>query len=313
MEPSATFAFNESFDSTLFDLSGIIWPEHETFYGSFFESHSDGIQETAYSFQEPAFGASDNIGFIDSMNRLEIGMRQSTMLVLPLSITHTLHSQSLVGRNDTREVFGEAVSDISRLSRLREGENKQEAYLPFNSCGVRRQRTPYSLPSSSTQLGGASTSTSTPGCVRSRVLKHHSAQPRNQPATTDQVDEILVLLDRGNFSGHAKDLICPVIGCPHQQLNGRIQDFRRHLGTHLRRNGEIRCKGMPWEQFLRDRHLFPKISKEERPYEVPEEGGLWIGGCMKTFSRADALKRHLRKTSCEGYNPGGYIVPPSHT
>ena len=186
-----------------------------------------------------------------------------------------------INSSDTRETSDGG----SCLSRSWEGEKSQQA--------------PYSLPSSIARAS-TSTSTSTIGCIRPRgdSRTHRAAPSRNLRATIDQVDEIMLLLNRNTSSEGPNELVCPVRGCIHKQLNGRIQDFRRHLGTHLTKNGEIRCKGVLWEQFLRDHLLFPNISMEEQPYTIPDEDGLWIGGCLKTFSRRDALKRHLRKTSC---------------
>jgi len=203
-----------------------------------------------------------------------------------------------INSRETRETSGGGTLDPSCLSRSWEGEKShQPGICTVQSSGVRRQQAPYSLPSSTAR---ASTSTSTIGCIRPRgdSRTHRAAPSRNLRATIDQVDEIMLLLNRNTSSEGPNELVCPVRGCIHKQLNGRIQDFRRHLGTHLTKNGEIRCKGVLWEQFLRDHLLFPNISMEEQPYTIPDEDGLWIGGCLKTFSRRDALKRHLRKTSC---------------
>ena len=151
-----------------------------------------------------------------------------------------------------------------------------------------------------TRTRGSSTSTSSP--VRKRRRTHGSAAPsRNKQATTiDQEEYIRLKLSLCQVNrGGPNDLDCPVEGCHYIQMNGRMPDLRRHIRTHIRKDAEIRCKGVPWQDFMQHRHPFPTIS-DEQPYAVPNEDGLWIGGCLKTFSRADALKRHLRNTSCMG-------------
>ena len=132
---------------------------------------------------------------------------------------------------------------------------------------------------------------------RSRRTKFSS---RNIEATPDEVEFIqrILSLRRGEIPDN---LVCPVKGCRYKK--GRIPDFRRHLKTHLRVG--IQCNGMPWRDFVRCRHLFPNISEEQQPYTVPGLDGWWIGGCLNTFSRPDALKRHVKKNAC-------CVAPTSH-
>ncbi|KAF9534489.1 hypothetical protein CPB83DRAFT_879639 [Crepidotus variabilis] len=93
-------------------------------------------------------------------------------------------------------------------------------------------------------------------------------------------------------------LVCPHPGCRYHQANGRLPDFRRHLRTHLRKAGQHRCKGVSYLDFLQFPEQFPGISEDALPYIVDGCAGMWIGGCNKTFSRADALKRHYDKQTC---------------
>jgi len=173
-----------------------------------------------------------------------------------------------------------------------EHEYNDDVYIPSSPTGVSGQRTNDTLPTF--------TPMPSPPCKSSRIDKrtHGSAPSRNRQAT-DQVEDIRVQLSLCRVRRERlNDLVCPVAGCQYKQLNGRMPDFRRHIRTHIRKEAEIRCKGVPWQDFIRNRQLFPKISVDEQPYFVPEDDGLWIGGCLKTFSRADALKRHRRNTSC---------------
>jgi hypothetical protein len=198
-----------------------------------------------------------------------------------------------------------------RLSYPSEGEGEDGEYLRSSLIGIGCQQTPVLLPPSSTRRASTSTSTSTspspssPARKRPRASRptHGSAPSRNRQAAIDQVEEIRAKLSLCRVNrDRPKDLVCPLKDCQYEQLNGRMPELRRHIRTHIRKYGEIRCKGVSWQDFVRHAHLFPKISVDEQPYAVPEEDGLWIGGCLKTFSRADALKRHLRNTSCVGLN-----------
>ena len=78
-------------------------------------------------------------------------------------------------------------------------------------------------------------------------------------------------------------------GCPHcnyVQKSRRKQDLERHIETHFAENKHV-CRGVP--------------ASEADAYRVPkalQDGPGWIGGCGATFSRRDALLRHLRIYRC---------------
>lgn len=103
---------------------------------------------------------------------------------------------------------------------------------------------------------------------RSSRRTHGSAMSRNVQATINEVEGLKDHLS-GRIRGH-RPTVCPISGCKYRQANGRMPDLRRHIKTHFRKISEIRCT------------------------EVLTEHGMWIGGCLKTFSRRDALKRHMR-------------------
>ncbi|CAA7261417.1 unnamed protein product [Cyclocybe aegerita] len=104
----------------------------------------------------------------------------------------------------------------------------------------------------------------------------------------------------GDISSQIKDVVrnnaiektnfqCPE--CSWKQTNRRLPDFKRHLKTHIRPSANNHdqgfwCRGVPLDQsagFL--------IPPDAKPYTF--KGEKWIGGCMRSFSRGDALKRHL--------------------
>ncbi|KAJ7677489.1 hypothetical protein B0H17DRAFT_895973, partial [Mycena rosella] len=79
--------------------------------------------------------------------------------------------------------------------------------------------------------------------------------------------------------------------CGWVQTNERIPDFKRHLKTHQRACDEDaqkgwRCKGVPVGEAADY-----GIGAATPTYDFL--GQQRVGGCMKTFSRRDALKRHL--------------------
>ena len=92
--------------------------------------------------------------------------------------------------------------------------------------------------------------------------------------------------------------VCPE--CGWRQINKRIPDFKRHLKTHLRpKDGDHSsghwCCGVRVED-AREYTIQPDAT----PYKFQEHQR--IGGCMRTFSRRDALKRHIANAnnSCVG-------------
>ena len=104
----------------------------------------------------------------------------------------------------------------------------------YTQIGDTCQQTPNALRSSISQ--GASTST--PALKRPR--SDNRTTSRNRQASTDQVEDIRVKLSLCRVSRERrKDAVCPVMGCAYKQLNGRMPDFRRHVRTHIRKDGEI--------------------------------------------------------------------------
>lgn len=84
--------------------------------------------------------------------------------------------------------------------------------------------------------------------------------------------------------------------CGWVQLNKRLPDFKRHLRTHTRPDDRDQSRGWWCKGVLAS--SVPGFHGEA--YEF--NGELRFGGCLRTFSRRDALKRHLdnRNVCCLG-------------
>ncbi|KDQ25541.1 hypothetical protein PLEOSDRAFT_1113486 [Pleurotus ostreatus PC15] len=84
--------------------------------------------------------------------------------------------------------------------------------------------------------------------------------------------------------------------CGWVQDNKRLPDFRRHLLTHTRPDDRDQSRGWWCKGVLAS--SVPGFQGEA--YEF--NGELRFGGCLRTFSRRDALKRHLdnRNVCCLG-------------
>ena len=94
------------------------------------------------------------------------------------------------------------------------------------------------------------------------------------------------------------DFQCPVVGCDYVQQNQRVPDLKRHIMTHDRwiEPDKWTCCGVGMDRA----HLYENGIEEGMTDEECVEAGaytfngrLMIGGCMKTFARRDALKRHV--------------------
>ncbi|KAH9902581.1 hypothetical protein C8Q73DRAFT_670866 [Cubamyces lactineus] len=98
---------------------------------------------------------------------------------------------------------------------------------------------------------------------------------------------------------------CPY--CRYVQTNQRKPDLARHINTHTSTDEEWVCCGVP----LGDAELTKDVPAEVlRKEPVFYNGLVMVGGCRKTFSRRDALKRHLRTREgvCYGNELAPYLV-----
>ena len=157
---------------------------------------------------------------------------------------------------------------------------------------LEHQRTSNLPPSSIIQGSSSSPTFSLQKCSR---YPDRSSPSRNIQVPANQVQSILHKLSlycgrKGKIPDH---LVCPVEKCPYEQKNGQFREFRRHILTHVGR-AKFRCIGVPWEH----RHLFSCLSEGHQPYDIEGFDGWWVGGCLRTFSRRDALQRHLKSYCC---------------
>ena len=100
---------------------------------------------------------------------------------------------------------------------------------------------------------------------------------------------------------------CPVVGCDYVQKNRRVPDLKRHTVTHDRwlEPDKWICCGVA----IDNAHLYGiAMEKGMNEEELAKTGAymfrgkLMVGGCLKTFARRDALKRHVDNSniSCIG-------------
>ncbi|KAJ7601586.1 hypothetical protein DFH06DRAFT_404599 [Mycena polygramma] len=174
------------------------------------------------------------------------------------------------------------------------GDASDDEYVPSPSLNPRKRTRSASPSSSSLHRTSASPPASSSGSSSGRPNKRARLPPpsRNKQASPAEIKRVVETAD--DFT----DFVCGV--CGWVQKNGRLPDFKRHVKTHQRTFDEgshkgWRCKGVPLDEALNwgvaaDAETYTFMGRER------------VGGCMKTFSRRDALKRHLdnENVSCVG-------------
>ena len=152
-----------------------------------------------------------------------------------------------------------------------------DEYVPSPALGPLKRR-----PNSSTarkrpaKMSAQSTS-------QARPTKRARGPPpsRNKQVISAAAIEMAVTSQNPTF-------VCPE--CGWNQTNQRLPDFKRHLLTHTR-SSENTDKGWWCKGVLVKDAAHYRISKTSEKYLFRNE---WrLGGCLRTFSRRDALKRHL--------------------
>jgi hypothetical protein len=123
--------------------------------------------------------------------------------------------------------------------------------------------------------------------ARAAKRSRASPQSRNVQATAIDSDDESSASSPNKTSNPWK---CP--HCSWVQHNRRVPDLKRHIRTHMRYAGPERwvCCGVPASR-AHEYGVGPSAPQTEY------NGTLMVGGCQKSFSRRDALKRHLDNTN----------------
>lgn len=152
-----------------------------------------------------------------------------------------------------------------------------DEYIPSPRPTTKRRRTSYTFSRRSAPLIRNPSLSPAP-------IKRVPGTSLSRNKQTSSVSAINKACDGPNLS-----FICPE--CGWKQANKRLPDFKRHLRTHTRPNDSDQSKGW-WCKgvLLEEAHKFG-LPDDAKSYVFL--GQKRIGGCMQTFSRRDALKRHL--------------------
>jgi hypothetical protein len=180
-----------------------------------------------------------------------------------------------------------------------------EEYRPIQAPSPQKQKKPRSAsqsksPSPKTFSPTRSTSSESGSSSRARRRSH----PYKRTNTSRNLQR-----DHGPAEISKRiDFFCPVIGCDYEQKNHRIPDLKRHIVTHGRWIVPDRwtCCGVTMDRaYLYGIGIEPGMTDEEciEAGAYTFRGQLRIGGCLKTFARRDALKRHVDNPnlSCIGH------------
>jgi hypothetical protein len=150
-------------------------------------------------------------------------------------------------------------------------DDDDDDYLPSPSVSPRKRLS--ALPHAPTRA--APTTTRLPGKRRTSVARSKTAH--------------------SGFSAPDARWTCPY--CGYYQSNRRTPDLNRHIRIHTRKDHPEMwvCQGVPVEEAV-------NYNLQSDVGTTMWNGKLMIGGCMRAFSRRDALKRHLdnNQIGCTG-------------
>ena len=185
-------------------------------------------------------------------------------------------------------------------------------YYPTQSTSYQKQKK--RLTTKSRSRRAASSPTRSTSSESEKSVASSRASRRSHPYKHDIHFRNFQSEDSALLIGKESDFRCPVAGCDHVQGNRRIPDLKRHIETHSRWRKPEKwiCCGVGVDRA----HLYGKgirlgMTDEERieagAYEF--RGRLMIGGCMKSFARRDALKRHVDNSNipCAGHMDSYYF------
>ena len=194
--------------------------------------------------------------------------------------------------SDNSELDGEGDTDYIPPS------DDEEEYCPppVAPCQKEKKRriaSPSKSPRRKKFSPARSTSSESEKSVSSsRIHRRSHPYRRCNTSRNFQRDDGTMLVDKES------DFQCPVVGCEYTQKNRRVPDLKRHVVTHDRwiEPGKWTCCGVDMDRA----HLYDTGIEEGMTEKEHIDAGaymfrdrLMIGGCMKTFARRDALKRHV--------------------
>ncbi|CCL98762.1 uncharacterized protein FIBRA_00767 [Fibroporia radiculosa] len=124
-----------------------------------------------------------------------------------------------------------------------------------------------------------------------------SAHPTSDIIRVPRARNTQTQLEEGDFAWALAQLVasgtsaCPVPGCAYVQRRRRLPDLRRHMETHRAGTSYARwvCCGVSLAEA--DRYGLRIDNYTSRSMF---RGEMRVGGCMRGFSRRDALVRHLK-------------------
>jgi hypothetical protein len=217
-------------------------------------------------------------------------------ITLPSNATWANSSRLSSRRNSTYiEEFDESDDDdeynpaFDNTTSRKRRRGQSDVVTKKRKVGTKAS-TSRSMPTSTARSGQASSSLASISTSSGRRDRPPPGSRNHQAIDPEMRRKLLGLLDCTSLTMY--DWKCPQ--CNWEQGNHRMPDFKRHIKTHLRTDTETQhghfCEGVPIEKA----HLY-NIPEDAKSYEF--NGRTMIGGCLKSFSRRDARKRHFNKVN----------------
>lgn len=189
-----------------------------------------------------------------------------------------------------------------------------DEYTPGSSRSVPRRR----RATRQSTTGGRKARSATPASKPARKTPYSTGKKARQapPSRVFQSQGstahlMQAALSRNDIAASLK-FQCPEEACDYKMGNKpRMPDFRRHLRAHLRDQnralgaGHV-CKGILVAEYhgLSERQQDDILRGGNEAYWIGNEQR--IGGCQQSFSRGDALTRHIKSAAnpCAGWVSG---------
>ena len=186
-------------------------------------------------------------------------------------------------RCDCSESDGEGDTD-----HIPPSDDDQE-YRPTQAAPSRKQKKRKATPKTKSL---STSSKSEKSVTSSRARRRSHPYKRRIPSRNFQSEDGAMRIERRS------SFRCPVVGCDHVQKNHRVPDLNRHIATHDRwlEPEKWTCCGVTMDvAWSYDTGIERGMTRDEQIQAGAYlfKGQLMIGGCLDTFARRDALKRHV--------------------